>query len=141
MRAVGPWLLWVVLLAACGSPSAPGAGNPSPSIGVLHVAQDADNGSTLQLRKGDRLEVSLHSTYWVINGSSNSKVLMAEGSAVVSPSPAGCVPGGGCGTVQIVFDVVGAGSADVTAARTTCGEAMLCTGSQGVYKITVVASS
>lgn len=135
------WLLALMLLASCGRAVAPGTGSPSPSGGQLQVAGDSDNGSTKELRVGDRLEVGLHSTYWTIKGSSNPQVLLAEGPVVVSSSRTGCVPGGGCGRVAMIFDVVGAGSADVTAARTSCGEAMACTGSEGSYKITVVATS
>jgi hypothetical protein len=130
-----------MLLAACGSVVAPGGGgHPSPSSRHLQVAGDADNGRTLELRIGDRLEVGLHSTYWTIKGSSNPQVLLAESPVVISPSLSRCVPGGGCGTVAMTFDVVGTGSADVTASRTSCGEAMGCIGGDGSYKITVVVT-
>lgn len=134
-------LLGAWLLAACGA--APGGAVPRPSEPgrPLQVAGDSDNGRTFQLHVGDRLEVRLGSTYWTVKGSSNPGVLVAEGPMVVSPSPSGCVPGGGCGTVAVTFDVVGAGTADVTASRTSCGEAMGCTGSEGSYRITVVATA
>ncbi len=140
MRSMVPALLSVLMLAACGAAPGTGAGNPSPSGGRLQVAGDSDNGANLALRVGDRVEVSLHSTYWTIDGSSDSHVLAAEGAAVVSPAQGGCVPGGGCGTVAMWFDVVGAGSATVTASRASCGEALACTGNQGSYKITVTAT-
>lgn len=141
MRTLAAWLFGVAFLAACGAAVTPGvSGSPTPS-GQLRVAGDEDNGKTLQLHVGDRFEVRLDSTYWSVKGSSNPSVLMAEGPMVVAPSPSGCVPGGGCGTVAMVFDVVGAGTADVTASRTSCGEAMGCTGSAGSYRVTVVATS
>ena len=138
IRAVYPALLVFLLLAACGSATGTGVGSPSPR--QLQVAGDAENGTTVDLHVGDRLAVTLHSTYWTISSSSNSRVLTAEGPEAVSPAPGGCVPGGGCGTVTMIFDVIGIGSADVTASRASCGEAMLCTGTQGSYKITVAST-
>lgn len=131
VRNAASILFLVVMLGACES--------PSPT--KLHVAAESANGGTVHLRQGDRLEVTLHSTYWMFNGSSNTSVVVAEGPAVISPASSQCVPGGGCGTVEMTFDVVGAGVADVTASRTSCGEALLCTGSQGSYKLTVVATA
>lgn len=140
VRAAYPALLAFLVLAACGSATGTGVANPSPSPGKFQVAGDAENGTTVDLHVGDRLAVTLHSTYWTISGSSNPRVLTAEGPEAVSPAPGGCVPGGGCGTVTMIFDVIGMGSADVTASRVSCGEAMLCTGTQGSYKITVASS-
>jgi hypothetical protein len=140
--AAGAALLVGAWLAACGAAEIPAAGSPSPSAGgQLHVATDSDNGKTLDVRVGDRLELKLASTYWMVKGSSDPQVLRAEGPAVVSPQPSGCVAGGGCGTVDVVFDVVGAGSAEVTASRNSCGEAMGCTGSEGAYRVAVEATS
>ena len=132
----------VALVIACGTVSetvGPGA-TPSPA-GHVAVAGDSDNGKTVSLHIGDRLEVRLTSTYWTIAGSSDPQVLKAVGPVQVSPQSSGCVPGGGCGTVVAIFDVVGAGSAQVTASRTSCGEAMGCTGDQGSFRVTVQASA
>jgi hypothetical protein len=104
------------------------------------VARDADNGKTLRLRVGDHLEVRLSSTYWSFADTSGSPVVRQRAPATVSPQPNGCVPGGGCGVVAAVFDVIGAGTADIVASRTSCGEAMGCSGDQGSYRLTVVAS-
>ena len=89
---------------------------------------------------GRELKVQLSSTYWTIHGSTNPTVLRAMEPAVVSPRSSGCVPGGGCGTVTMVFKVVGAGSSDVTASRQSCGEAMRCTGNEGSYRVSVEAT-
>ena len=109
-------------------------------MGQVYVATGADNGGTLSVHIGDELKVQLTSTYWTIHGSANSAVLRAMEPAAVSPQSSGCVPGGGCGTVTMVFEVVGAGSSDVTASRQSCGEAMRCTGNQDSYRVSVVAA-
>jgi hypothetical protein len=138
---VGAVLLASALVAGCGAVDLPATGSPSPGTGQLQVASDSDSGRTFNLHVGDRLELKLSSTYWMVKGSSNPAVLRPEGAAVVSPQPSGCVPGGGCGTVEVIFDVVGTGSADVTASRNSCGEAMGCTENQGSYRVTVMATS
>lgn len=132
------------LLAACGAVTPVGSGSPSPAsspVAGLTVARDSDNGKTLNLHVGDRLEVQLGSTYWTVNGSTNGAVLQTIGQAVVSPQPTGCVPGAGCGFVTALFDAVAPGNAAVTASRNSCGEAMGCTGDQGLYRVSVVVTS
>jgi hypothetical protein len=101
------------------------------------VATDADNGKTISIKVGQRLEVRLSSTYWVFGSSSNIAVLRSAGPQVASPQPSGCVPGGGCGVVTASFDAIAVGRADLTAARTSCGEALRCTAEQSSYRLTV----
>gem|GEM_PF-3257346 len=133
------------LATACGaapgpsaSPSGSGPGStPSPRPAVAITAADAANGHTVTLHVGDSLTVTLHSTYWGFGGSSNSVVLVSDGVPAVSPSPSGCVPGQGCGTVVAAFDANAVGTSVVTASRTTCGEALRCPGSAGSYHLTV----
>ena len=102
---------------------------------------EADNGSTVSLRAGGTLRVVLHSTYWQIDPASDSTVLASEGSPSYSPDPPGtCVPGGGCGTVTATFQALRPGRAVVSAHRTSCGEALRCTGNQGSYAVTVMVT-
>ena len=128
------------LVAGCGATPLPAATSPSPATGHVYVATIADNGTTLSVRVGDELKVQLNSTYWTIQGAGNTAVLRAVQPAVVSPDSSGCVPGGGCGTVTMVFEVAGAGSTDVTASRQSCGEAMRCTGGDGSFRVSVVST-
>lgn len=122
---------------ACGGLS---SGDPAPSPSphsAVFAASDGQNGRTVSLHIGDSLAVTLHSTYWTFAGSSNAAVVAPDGSPAVSPSPSGCVPGQGCGTVTATFDALAVGTAVIDASRTTCGEALLCTGSAGNYRLTV----
>jgi hypothetical protein len=128
---------------ACGgvlSLGQPG-GTASPRTSVALTATDAENGHAITVHVGDRVTVVLHSTYWNFAGSSNAGVMTPDGSPVVSPSPSGCVPGQGCGTVTAVFAAAAPGSARLTASRISCGEALRCTGSAGVYGLTVTVKS
>jgi hypothetical protein len=149
------------MLAACGAVSRGPAATPSPpptavpaqpaSPGVpLHtpptnaprtvVVHDQDNGHAVSLRAGERLEVVLASTYWQVVGSSDPNVVRQTALPAVSPQVTGCVVGEGCGSVTALFDAVAPGRADVSAKRTSCGEAMSCAGSLGSYRVTVVVA-
>jgi hypothetical protein len=104
------------------------------------VATEADNGRTVVVAVGQRLVVELHSTYWSLDRPAPASVLWPDGPVGVRASPpgVGCVPGGGCGTVSQAFLAVGPGTATIIAGRTSCGEAMGCTGDQGRYALTVI---
>src|SRR5580704_2120279 len=111
-------LVSMASLASCGAAMTGGGASPSPGStpeARLIVATDSDNGKTLELHVGDRLEVTLNSTYWNIQESSDLSVVRLAGPMAVSPRPNGCVPGGGCGLAIATFDAVGTGTADVTA--------------------------
>jgi len=121
------------------------ATNPTTTPGVapsVVVATDKDNGGTVVLRRGQQLRVVLSSTYWQFQKSSNPAVLRDEGQPQVSPqqtsSSGSCVPGQGCGTVTATFLAVSPGRATVTATRTSCGEALRCTGANGQFTLKVV---
>jgi hypothetical protein len=140
-----------LLLGACGGPSpqsfgttpspsqSGGPGQPSQTSAADNVvkASEADNGRIVVIHVGDRMSVALNSTYWSFGGTSDSAVLSFEGPAVVAASLSGCVPGGGCGSVTASFSARSPGVAGITAHRASCGEAMLCTGSAGSYRLTV----
>jgi hypothetical protein len=136
-------LVSAAFLASCGAVMTGGGASPSPGAtpeARLIVATDLDNGKTFELHVGNRLEVNLNSTYWTIHESSDVTVLKLAGPMAISPRP-GCVPGAGCGLAIASFDAVGSGSADVTASRTSCGEAMRCVGNAGSYRLAVVVVS
>ena len=116
----------MAFLASCGAVITGSEASPSPGStpeAGLIVATDSDNGKILDLHVGDRLEVKLASTYWNIHESSNLSVVRLAGPAIA------------------YFDAVGSGSADVTASRTSCGEAMRCVGSAGSNRLSVVVTS
>jgi hypothetical protein len=104
------------------------------------AASETDNGRTITLRRGNHVTLTLHSTYWSIKGSSNPAVLHELFPPATRPMPAHCVPGQGCGTVSASFAAVSSGRADVTASRTTCGEALQCAPAQRDYVLHVVVT-
>lgn len=104
------------------------------------TATDKDNGRTLKLVPGQRLKVILASTYWNFQNNSSAAVLRVETQPHINPQPSGCVPGAGCGTATVTYQATGSGQASITATRTSCGEAMGCTGGAGNYSLHVVVS-
>jgi hypothetical protein len=115
-------------LASCGLSS---GGTP-----VNYQAGDDQNGHALTLHPGQTLLVTLASTYWTFEGSSDPQVLAAVGTPAVAPATCG-VAGSGCGTVSQEFRALEPGTAQVTASRVSCGEAMACTGASGHYLLSV----
>jgi hypothetical protein len=101
------------------------------------TVSDSDNGATVQVSRGTRVVLVLHSTYWSITGSTDSAVLSAQAAPAHSASTTGCVPGQGCGTVSQPFLAASPGTAQLRASRTVCGEAMACPPGQGTFTVTV----
>jgi hypothetical protein len=93
------------------------------------------------MHPGQTLMVTLGSTYWTIQGSSDSQVIAPVGAAITTPQSCSAPPGSGCGTVSQEFRAVKSGTAQVTASRVSCGEAMRCVGPAGQYKLTVQVTS
>jgi hypothetical protein len=92
--------------------------------------------------QGATIVVVLNSTYWKFPIPPNPAVLQAQGAVIVAPAPLGtCVPGGGCGTASMTSTAVGIGSAQISASRTTCGEAMQCTGKAGSFSVQILVTA
>jgi hypothetical protein len=127
-------------ICPCPPPVSPAPTSPGSGGGTTVTARDTDNGHTVNLAVGDQLVVVLASTYWHFATLDDPRVLADRGPAVVAASPLGhgCVPGGGCGTVTVRYVAVAAGQVTVAADRTSCGEAMACTGGNGTYRLHVV---
>ena len=139
-------LLAAGLLAGCGAaattrPPASPAPTTASAASTTRQVSETDDRTTVGLRTGGTLRVVLHSTYWQIDPASDPTVLSSEGRPSASPDPPGsCVPGGGCGTVTATLRALRPGRAVVSAHRTSCGEALRCTGDRGGWTVTVVVS-
>lgn len=107
---------------------------PQP-IGIT----DQDNGTTLHLRTGQDVQLSLHSTYWSDPVTAPTSVLVIEG-RVSRVAGGRCPIGSGCGTVSARFRATSPGTARLRAQRTSCGEARGCTPSQGQFTVTIVVN-
>jgi hypothetical protein len=145
----------VVTMAGCATSTVPGSietapptgstsagGTPPPTTSApqpaLVIAHDTDSGHTVDLQPGQRLRVVLASTYWQFGPASDPAVLRSAAAPQPSPLPSGCVPGGGCGSVTETFVAVAAGRTDVTAHRSSCGEAMGCSLAASRFTLHVV---
>jgi len=134
------------VLPACGSGgSGAGGGGAarrvSAGTSVVAVDEHAD-GTTITLRPGQQLDVTLHSTYWTLATPVDTAVLRVD----VGPTPAtdascrSAIPGSGCGSVTATYTAARAGTTTLTAHRDTCGEALRCVGAQADWRVTVRVS-
>jgi hypothetical protein len=128
----------VTIIIGNGSTTSPPAPSEAPTPATL-TATEADNQRTVTLAVGDHLTVVLASIYWHFTTLA-AGVLTSPGPATVTATPPGqgCVPGAGCGTVTMRYTATATGQTTIAADRTTCGEALRCTGSRGTYRLHVV---
>jgi hypothetical protein len=133
----------VVLLSAvaCGSGGSTQTVNSGGSPPATHRLSEGDGGSPVQARVGDRIVVTLHSTYWQL-AEPAGPVLVANGRPESTAGGPSCstVPGSGCGTIRAEYRAAAVGSTRIEADRQSCGEALRCTGRQGRWSVTVVVS-
>jgi hypothetical protein len=149
------WLRGVVIASCCVAGMClvsceavaghgPGGTTPSGGAGGIHAGYD-QNGTSITLHPGQTLIVTLPTTYWTIQGSSNPQALAPVGAPIASLAPKDSCTFGGClalqGSTIETFRAVGPGVALVTASRVTCGEAMGCVGSAGRYQLTVTVTT
>lgn len=131
------------LFATVGCASAPGTtGTPPPTRPDYPaiVLDEHANQSTVQVAVGRRVELLLHSSYWTDFGSSQSAVVRADGSVRTLPTSQKCIPGGGCNPVLATFMAQAAGTAVLSASRTSCGEALRCSPANSHYRVTIVVT-
>jgi hypothetical protein len=109
-----------------------------PDGAPIQVSESA-NGSTINVRSGQLIELTLHSTYWGIDGSSDDSVVAPARPASVAPAaPGKCLPGFGCGEVRASFEAKHPGTARVSASRTLCGEMFACPPEDRSFSVTVI---
>ncbi|MEV8563723.1 hypothetical protein AB0478_46725 [Streptomyces sp. NPDC051917] len=125
--------LALTAISACGADAAQSAAPTTPAPLRL---DERTNHTTVSATVGTSVVVTLHSTYWSDLTSRTPDVLAAAGASRVTSAHT-CAPGRGCGTVELALRAVRPGSADITARRTSCGEARRCVGDEGRYSVTV----
>jgi hypothetical protein len=112
--------------------------NAASATDVAKVTITQSNGRHIvTVAKGAHLVVELRSTYWTITPLAHRAVLDQVGTQQAGAPTHPCVPGQGCGTVTMHYVARGVGTVRLSARRTTCGEALRCTGSQGSWYVTV----
>ncbi len=153
-------LVGVVLVCGCSAaarepasavspiePTAAAMSRPPVSSGrpAERSAEDRDNGSTISLRLGQQLVLSLGDdavggTYWQIAAAQPGGVVRGGPVRVHRQVDPGQVAGSGVGTVVEEFTAVAVGTTHVTARRTTCGEALRCSQQQATFAITILVT-
>lgn len=134
------------LIAGCASaptttPAAPTTipvSQTTPAMQPVAIAEPA-NHTTVRVHAGQLVELSLKSLYWSDPASSSTGVLAADGAVDRTPDHR-CPMGGGCGTLTARFRAANPGTAQVSAHRSSCGEAMGCATDQRDFTVTVVVT-
>jgi hypothetical protein len=133
------------LVSACSSSSAaqssPVQGAKGSASSVVRDVDDTANGSTVHVHVGDVVRVTLHSTYWQMNAPSTAALQERISDVVASPPAPGRVPGLGAGTVVTTYVAHTSGTAQITAHRTSCGEALQCTPDKQSYAVTIAVDA
>jgi hypothetical protein len=111
------------------------------------VLSEKNASKTVAVKLGANVELTLHSMYWQLAVPAKSSSLTSKGQPILKPifpsatAPAGCrISGSGCGTQTWEFVATKVGLTRLIASRTTCGEAMQCTGANGRFVVTVKVS-
>jgi len=130
----------LAVAALCFSTAALASGASAAGASKVTIGESS-NGHVVTIARGTHLVVTLHNTYWTIAPLTGRTVLAQVGSqqtrGQLSGATHACVPGQGCGTVTMNYVANAAGLVRLSAHRTTCGEAMRCTGSQGSWSVSV----
>ncbi|MGA3057303.1 MAG: hypothetical protein ABSE70_04600 [Candidatus Limnocylindrales bacterium] len=127
------------------SPAPAGTGSTAPATpaGPTSTTElgEADSGRTLTVSVGATVKLVLHNIYWTVHDSPDPSVMTMVGQPVYSGAGAvKCIPGTGCGTVTATFKALAPGNALISASRSSCGEALQCTGGAGMFEVTVVVA-
>lgn len=141
----------VLLMAGCATAVTANGGHleasetgasvhPAGSAAEVIIVRDNANGKTVHVPAGDRVELILSSTYWMVHRSTAPRVLRQDGPTRLLARPKSCptIPGLGCIPVKTSYSALAAGEAVITASRGSCGEALRCVGHQGRFKVTIV---
>ena len=121
--------------------SSPSTRHPTPHHRTV-VITEKDKGTVVRVHRGDRVELTLHSTYWQVSpiGIEVLYPVIDNSSPTRAGLPPSCVPGGGCGTVTFEYLAEHAGRVVLRAHRNSCGEAMRCTAGSGRFSVTVIVT-
>lgn len=138
-------IMWPMLVS--GSILITSLGLTSANAVTATSLSEKNASKTVVVKLGSWVELTLHSMYWQLAVPAKSSSLTSKGAPILKPifpsptAPAGCrIAGSGCGTQTWVFAATKVGLTHLVASRTSCGEAMQCTGTNGRFTVTVKVS-
>src|SRR5487761_2120766 len=111
----------------------PKGGRSSPTVSV----NSAERPPRLVLYKGERLVVTLNTTYWNISLPTGSALRVLRSPVTYARINCHEPPGSGCGSVVESFVAVTSGLSTIDAQRSICGEALRCSSANARWRVTV----
>ncbi len=109
------------------------------SAASIRILNENSANKTYSMKVGATFHLVLHSTYWSLGSIAASAPIKSLGDpkpATPTTGPAN-PPGMGTGTLDWTLKAVRRGTYALTASRTSCGEALRCTGNQGSYLVRI----
>lgn len=111
------------------------------SAATTKTLSEVNSNRAITLKVGVRVTLTLHSLYWVLILPSKSSPLVRTGAPILQDGKPGDPPGtpvchvvgDGCGIQIWNFVAIKVGTTHLRAFRTSCGEAMRCTGTEGQF--------
>jgi hypothetical protein len=139
LRNVGVVAVTALVLSGCAAGSTASLSSPRSKPRTITLTE-RDNGHRVQARVGDRIVITLHSTYWQLQPTHGQVLSLLDNTGTPTATPS-CpsIPGTGCGIVTSTYRVLTSGTATVSAQRTSCGEALRCSPAQSSWRVTVTA--
>lgn len=122
-------------MSATARSSTPRSSQASTTVATVNV-DGSMSGRRVPVHVGGLVQVVLDSTSWVFTTPASPVIhLLSE---PLSTPATGCVAGAGCGTVTARYRVTAAGTTQLSAVRTLCGEVLRCVPERH-FIITIVA--
>ncbi|HVB00235.1 MAG TPA: hypothetical protein VNE42_03105 [Acidimicrobiales bacterium] len=124
-----------IIAAGLSIPALAGLQRSSPVI--TFRVDSSEHLPHVTLLKGEYLVVTMDSTYWKIQRPSG-RALRTFGTSVTHRMfNCAHLPGSGCGTVVESFVAIASGVSVISAARSSCGEALLCSAANARWSVSV----
>lgn len=120
------------------------ANTPIAQAAAKNSLNETNLNQQISVKVGSHLSLTLHNMYWQLSALKVGSSIVTKGPVyqrAIFPgasAPAGCrIAGMGCGIQIWNFTATKVGATRIIATRTTCGEAMRCTGTNGRYTVQV----
>jgi uncharacterized protein YceK len=129
----------LLLAVGCGSGSSTTGGGAGDKT-TTHQLDEKSNAKTVSVHFGDTIVVTLHSTYWSFRPPTGNILQPVGPPSIGKGLNCPSIPGSGCGSVSMTYNVGKVGSGGIAAHRDSCGEAVRCVGTAADWAVRINAT-